>query len=289
MPKSLLLFICLFLLLLATGTTPASDILKERRWAEQLKDGLVTGEPVWLQAGGREVFAIYTPTDLAMRRGGVILLHGRGAHPDWPEVISPLRQQLPEAGWATLSVQMPILDDESEMERYLPLFPEAYERIDAAIAHLQSQGFLNIALVGHSLGAAMGAAYLASGRPEAQAIRAFVGIGMGQYAQDTQAPAHTPASLAKINIPVLDLYGELDFEGVRDSAGERATAARQAGNKAYRQRSAPGADHFFTGLDTALAQQVRSWLAKNAPAVQLQTKDISLTPAMEGKTSATKP
>lgn len=287
MPLALRL-LCL-LPLFFTGPGQASDILKERRWAEQLKDDLVVGEALWLKVNQREVFSIYTPTELDKRRGGVILLHGRGAHPDWPEVINPLRQNLPEAGWVTLSVQMPILDGESETERYLPLFPEAYDRIGAAIAHLQSQGILNIALVGHSLGAAMGAAYLATERPENQAIRAFVGIGMGQYPQASTSPAHTPASLGKINIPVLDLYGELDFEGVKASAEARASAARQAGNKTYRQRKVPGADHFFTGLDNALVSTVRSWLTKHAPAVQMQRKDINLAPTGEGEPSAAKP
>jgi pimeloyl-ACP methyl ester carboxylesterase len=278
--------LCLILLVVLSGVTQGSDILKERRWAEQLKDSLVAGEPVWLKVNGREIFSIYTPAGHEKRRGGVILLHGRGAHPDWPEVINPLRLGLPEAGWATLSVQLPILDGETDTQRYLPLFPESFDRINAAIVYLQNQGMLNITLVGHSLGAAMGAAYLATERPETKAIRAFVGIGMGQYPQDPTAPAHTPASLRKITIPVLDLYGDLDLQGVIAAAEARATAAKAVGNGDFRQRRAPGADHFFTGLDTTLVSWVSGWLTKNAPAVQVQTEDIGKTPMLEGETSA---
>jgi hypothetical protein len=36
-----------------------------------------------------------------------------GAHPDWPEVIQPLHSGLPESGWTTLSVQMPILANDA--------------------------------------------------------------------------------------------------------------------------------------------------------------------------------
>jgi len=265
--------ITLFLLTTCLWSLPAtaSDILKEQRWASQLTDQLVIGEPVRLQAGAREIFAIYTPAATAERRGGVILLHGMGAHPDWPEVIAPLRQSLPESGWATLSIQMPILDNEAEIARYIPLFPEGYERINAAIAYLQAQGIHNIVLVAHSLGAAMGSAYLAAGSPESKNVRAFVGIGMNQYA-DPAAPIHTPASLAKITAPVLDLYGELDNEGVRASAQARAAAAKTAGNKAYLQVEMPGADHFFRGLDTGLVSRVGSWLSRNAPATEVSVQ-----------------
>jgi pimeloyl-ACP methyl ester carboxylesterase len=271
------------LLIVLSGICQGSDILKEQRWAAQLKEGLVVGEPLWLKAKGREVFSIYTPAGLEQRRGAVILLHGRGAHPDWPTVIHPLRLNLPESGWVTLSVQMPILDGEADTKRYLPLFPEAFDRINAAIIYLQDQGILNITLVGHSLGAAMGAAYLATERPETQAIRAFVGIGMGRYPQDPTAPAHTPTSLEKITLPVYDLYGELDFPGVKGSAGARAEAAKRAGNRSFRQRQAPGADHFFTGLDTTLVSWVRAWLNKYAPGKQVPTKKVGLTPRLGGE------
>lgn len=269
MPNHRIIMLFLLSIPLYCQGVAASDILKEQRWASQLADGLVVGEAVRLKVGPREVFAIYTPAVTVARRGGVILLHGMGAHPDWPEVIAPLRRELPEAGWTTLSIQMPILDNEAEMARYLPLFPESYERIAAAIAYLQAQGIHNIVLIGHSLGAAMGAAYLAAGSAESHAVRAFVGIGMNQYT-DPQAPAHTPTSLAKLTIPVLDLYGALDNAGVRASAQARALAAKKAGNEAYLQVEMPGADHFFRGLDHSLVRRVGSWLRRNAPAVELK-------------------
>lgn len=255
---------------LCSLSATASDILKEQRWASQLTDGLLVGSAIQIKAGARDVFAIYTPATTTQRRGGVILLHGMGAHPDWPEVISPLRRELPDSGWTTLSIQMPILDNEAEMSRYLPLFPEGYERIGAAIAYLQAQGIHNIVLVGHSLGAAMGAAYLAASSPESQAVRAFVGIGMNQY-DDPETPAHTPASLAKITIPVLDLYGELDNAGVRASAQPRARAAKKI-NNTYLQVEMPGADHFFRGLDNSLVSRVASWLRRNAPTTEVNVE-----------------
>ncbi len=241
--------------LAVAGTTAASDIDKERRWAEQLQDQLVVGEPVRLTAEQQDFFALYTPAIGKLQRGGVILLHGLGAHPDWPDVISPLRKNLPDAGWSTLSIQLPIRPNEADFTDYPPLFPEANVRISAAIRYLQKQGLRNIVLVGHSLGAAMGAYFLAQKAPDSEAVRAFVGIGMG-HAPGTVA--HTPDSLAKMTLPVLDLYGTQDLRGVLGST--KARAASQIDNTGYRQLAIAGADHFFRGLETTLVKRVSSWL-----------------------------
>lgn len=250
------------LLFFLTGTGYASDIAKERRWAEQLKDQLMIGEALKVSAEQGDFFAIYTPGVGKIQRGGVVLLHGLGAHPDWPDVIAPLRETLPESGWDTLSIQLPVRPNEANFEDYLVLFPEANGRISAAVQHLQKQGLTNIVLVGHSLGAAMGANFLAQKAPGSDAIRAFVGIGMNQAPNTV---AHTPDSLNKITIPVLDLYGAFDLDGVLASAKARARAAKQADNTDYRQTVIPGADHFFRGLDTTLVKRVAGWLAQAAP------------------------
>lgn len=253
----------------------ASDFSKEARWASQLKDSLVVGEAVTLQAGAVEFFAIYTPdTGRVPRRGAVVLLHGLGAHPDWPDVINPLRQELPERGWATLSIQLPVRANDARPEEYPPLFPAANERISAAIDYLRQQGALNVAIVGHSLGAAMGAYFLAEASPGSETVRAFVGIGMGGR-PDTVA--YTPDNLAKIRLPVLDIYGSQDIRSVLETVEPRERAARQVQNPAYRQHKVMGADHFFRGLEDSLIKNVASWLTRYAPSTQLPN------PAAPGK------
>lgn len=261
----------LSLCLLAVWPAWGSDILKERRWAEQLTDSLLVGEALYLQAEGGDFLAVYTPAAGAKQLGGVILLHGLGAHPDWPDIISPLRQTLPESGWATLSLQLPILPNDARFEEYLPLFPAANERISAGIEHLRERGILNVALVGHSLGAAMGANFLAADSPGIDRVRAFAGIGMGQRPGTV---AHTPDTLAKIRLPVLDMYGSQDLKGVLTSAKERAKAGKRAGNTAYRQTQIMGADHFFRGLDDLLLKQVSSWLTRYAPSTEVSSDQM---------------
>lgn len=271
-PARISIFCTAFLILaLSSQAANASDFQKERRWADQLRDNLVIGDAITLQAGKVEFLAIYTPASGSTQRGGVILLHGLGAHPDWPDVIAPLRMELPERGWATLSLQMPVRPNDARFEEYPPLFQAANERISAGIQYFREQGILNVALVGHSLGAAMGAHYLAEQAAGSDRVRAFVGIGMGQHPGSV---AHTPDSVAKIAKPVLELYGSQDLKGVLESTGARKIAAQRAGNAVYQQRKVMGADHFFRGLEDSLAQMVASWLTRYAPSAQVPSSQV---------------
>ncbi|MDY0206135.1 MAG: DUF3530 family protein [Pseudomonas sp.] len=53
--------------------------------------------------------ALFIPANVAKPRGMVILLPGADESFDWPVVIGPLRRKLPDAGWHTLSINLPQL------------------------------------------------------------------------------------------------------------------------------------------------------------------------------------
>ncbi len=246
-------------LLTATGLVLASDMAKEKRWADQIVDALIDGEAEWLKADGHEFLAIYTEAASGETGRAVILLHGIGVHPDWPQVIHPLRVGLVEHGWSTLSLQLPVLAGDAKGADYAPLFDAVAPRIDAGVAFLAEQGAKEIVLVGHSLGAAMAAYYLSTGeRP----IAALVGIGMIAGASDPRMD--NARLLEKIHIPTLDLYGSEDIDRVKGTAAQRVRAARGAGNEGYRQVKVAGADHFFDGKEPELVDTVSRWL-KEAP------------------------
>ena len=187
-------------------------------------------------------------------------MHGIGVHPDWPDIIQPLRSELPSHGWATLSIQMPVLPNEADYKAYAPLYAEVPARINAAMAHLKKQGYQNIVLIAHSLGSGMAASYLANGGK----ATAFVAIGLDGLVELQEPRMDHAGFLTKIRIPMLDLYGSQDLEGVRNSADDRAQAANKAGNKNYRQVKVTGANHFFQGLEADLVSRVKSWLAQFA-------------------------
>jgi dienelactone hydrolase len=232
----------------------ASDLAKEKRWADQIVEFLIDGEAEWLTADGQEFLSIYTESTQDTTRGGIIVVHGSGVHPNWQDIVHPLRTRLPEQGWATLSIQMPVLHNEAEYHEYAPLFSEVPGRMKAAVQYLKDKDIDHIVIVAHSLGTTMSAYYLASS--DASDIHSFVAIGMPGAREDERM--NNLISLKKISIPMLDLYGSKDNENILESAGERKSAA--AHNKKYSQQVVDGANHFFVNKNDELVSTVGEWL-----------------------------
>jgi len=245
----------LALCLLVALPVVASDKAKEARWAGQVVDQLIDGDAVWLNAGDDRFLGIVTEPDDAPR-GAVLVLHGIGVHPDWPQVIYPLRVGLAERGWLTLSLQMPILPNEAEDKEYLPLLAEVTPRIEAGLAYLAERAVAPVTLVAHSMGATM-ASYHLRDAAAGGSITAFVAIGMSGIPNG--GDGDVAESLRRIGIPILDIYGERDLDSVLSLAGKRREAA--AGNAAYRQEVSPGTDHFFNDSEEVLVERVDGWLA----------------------------
>ena len=256
-PPTFMAFFSVTILVLSfmTSSAIASDLAKEKRWAEQISDSLLDGDTVMLNDGKNDFLAIDTRAEDA-KDVGIIVIHGIGIYPDWPTVIQPLRVELAALGWNTLSLQMPILGNDASSEDYAPLMKDAPERIDAGIRYLFKEGAKKVVIVAHSMGAHMASYYLAHKNVymEAQTetpIIAYIGIGMGS--EDIQ-------HLANIKLPVLDLMGEKDLADVLASAPKRLKAASH--NKAYQQKIVSGADHFFEEMDDVLVETVKSALLK---------------------------
>lgn len=243
--SSRLLALCALALLIALPAAAREpDYSREKRWADEITPAILVGDPVYLaQKNGHQYLALWAPNPRAV--AGVIVVHGLGVHPDWG-LINPLRSQLYEQGYATLSVQMPVLMAEMRADTYPPLFPEAAERLAAAVTFLRGKGLKKVAIVSHSLGSRM-TNYFLNHAGDAR-LDAWVTIGiLGEFTQ-----ADTFKS------PVLDLYGEKDLPAVLDHAGKRAAAIRRI--RGSGQIEVAGADHFFTGLENELIRQVRLFL-----------------------------
>ncbi len=238
---------------IVTFNAQASDLAKEKRWADQVVDAILDGEAIYLNDGHSDFLGIYTEAGEDKARA-VIIMHGTGIHPDWQQVIQPLRVGLTEHNWNTLSIQMPILPNEAEYIDYAPLYDEVAPRIEAAIQYLKNNGSKNIVLVGHSQGASMSAYYLSTSK---QDVSGFIAIGMAAFAKDPRM--NCIKLLGKITVPTLDLFGNEDLDPVLNSQKQRAAAAKSAGNKRYEQKEITG-NHFFDGNEDALIETVAKWL-----------------------------
>jgi len=234
-------------LLLALVASPASsiDYAREQRWADEITPGIVIGDPIHLALpSGRKFLAIYEqPTK---PRAAVIVVHGAGLHPDWG-LINVLRSKLPESGYATLAVQMPVLAAEVRADGYGATLPEATARLAVAVEFLRGKGHARIAIVAHSLGATMSNHFLAATPAPRIDAWASLGINTGEFVMPE-----------RLQLPVLDLYGERDFPAVLAGVARRGAVLQKLRGSA--QVQVAGADHFFAGHEDAMVRWVREFL-----------------------------
>ena len=236
---------CAFLILAGAladaGAT--ADYAREERWAQEIVPSLVVGDVVYLATVTRSrVLAILTLPS-GKPKGGVVVVHGLGVHPDWG-LIGGLRTRLADAGFATLSVQMPVLSANATRGDYRETLPEAGDRIAAAIAYLHVKDIAKIAIVSHSMGATMANVYLA--RPNAYHVDAWIPVGM--FATFAAPPREA----------LLDILAENDFTDVLAAAPRRASVLRKDG--CSKQVTIEGADHYFDSRQPELAATIAMFL-----------------------------
>ncbi len=236
------------LLIVSASASAASDYAREKKWADEVTPGMVVGDPLYLtQKNGHKFLGIYTEADKA--RMGVVVVHGIGIHPDWG-MIGTLRQRLPDHGYATLSIQMPILAVDAKSEAYAAHFPEAVERLQLAVAYLKGKGHKRIAIVSHSMGSRMAHPYMARNPAE---VNAWASLGMPAALGTGAAIPYTG-----IKAPVLDLYGANDLEQVLAGAAQRKASLK--GNPASKQVVIADTDHFFADREDAMVKSVKDFL-----------------------------
>ena len=235
-----------------SAVTP--DYARERRIAEQIEPGIFDGEPVWLNAGGREFLSVHIAVEDP--HGAVLLLHGRDVSPEEQELIGPLRVGLAEAGWTTLALQMPVLAKGSTYHDYLPVLRFAHARIEAGIAYLKSRGAQRIFLAAHSCGAHMANDWFNhAGDPE---VDGYIAMGLG--ATDAGQDLRTPFPIGELKIPVLDIYGSEEFPRPLEMVPARRELLERNGHSGSLQMPVPGADHYFRGYGEEMTRLLGQWL-----------------------------
>ena len=245
------------------------DYQREARLIAEAEAGLFDGEVIYLQAGEREVFALLSESEPYSERlnGALILLHGRGFHPDWPQVVGPLRERFAENKVSTLSVQMPVLARDAKYYDYLKIVPESFTRIEAAVNYLHERGYRWIGVIAHSCSVHMTMAWFKDSGDGM--IDAYVGIGMG--ATDFRQPMLELFPIEAMTVPILDIYGEQDYPAVTNKAEERLVAIRSAGHPRSNQVSIEGADHFFEDYEDELFEVVSGWVLE-----RMQDESLSI-------------
>ena len=248
MPRSYTVGLCLSIVAATSTWAFAQDYAREKRWADEIVPALVVGDAIYIQQtrgknSAHKFLALFTEAPAA--KTAIVLAHGVGVHPDH-SLIGALRQKLNDAGFATLSIQMPVAASDAKVEDYYPVvFDEAAHRIDLAARWLQAKGYKQIVLQSHSMGAWMANEYLIN--TDASPFQAWICMGV-------TGRILSPGS---VKLPTLDIYGENDLEPARRAAPMRRMMKLFMASGSE-QVEVPGADHFYAGKENeATAAVVR--------------------------------
>ena len=207
--------------------------------------------------------AVSSPSSRQSQRdqshGGIILLHDQGTSANSLELIRPLRLGLSQAGWDTLSLQLPSAPRDQIVASSQSRRTIILGRLQAGLAWLKARKSLNQAIIAQG-DSGEPALKFASEKPPRE-LRALVLVS--SRIEPAKADGVTDA-LVGIRLPVLDIYAERDHATVLDAAQARRHAAAGRKDKQYSQAEVPGAVPGFFGLEDSLLSRVRGWLAVNA-------------------------
>ncbi|WP_426414698.1 DUF3530 family protein [Aestuariirhabdus sp. LZHN29] len=252
----------------------------EARTNRELMAHYPRGEVVELPLQQGTLIALYQQRRSSKDRGGVILVAARGQHPDWPQLIAPLRKQLPDQGWHSLSLAPPPLPAPTPPEEAAGASSEIpvsasdaagnsleqelrkvalreYQqllgaRISAAREHLSELGVTPqvLLLVGDS--AAPAVAALAE---EKSAFAALVFINA-----ENDPEGELVKLLQQTPTLTLDLY-----YGHRQqaAAAERLAAAQRANNRHYYPVQLSGPQNSVDASGERLLKRIESWLKRH--------------------------
>ena len=147
----------------------------------------------------------------------VLFLHGRGLNPNAQNLAYPARVGMSDS-YNTYSLQLPVLKKQSTYLEYTKIFYDSDERILSAIKHIDDKNKKMI-IIAHSCGVHMLMSYIRS-KNLSKNVSSLVLIGSGAVDKGEKLIYEYPYD--KIKVPVLDLYGENDFDLVLKKSAERS-------------------------------------------------------------------
>jgi hypothetical protein len=242
-------------------------------------------EVVSLPGTNQDYYGLFLEESTGSPQGGVLILHDNQQHGHWPDIIAPLREYLPQHGWATLTIELPdeparqriarskptdqpslSISEEENVPTAIPeeaitLVPvqykqESQQRISAAMEYLRSKGQLNLVIIGYGIGAAWAIDYLAQQNKKGLALVTI--DAMPNQDNDTQMLQQ----LAELQNPFLDLMQPKKSYVLKKGKARRAIMQRNQ-NKKYQQIITSNVASYRNN-ENSTNRRIRGWLKTNA-------------------------
>lgn len=192
-----------------------------------------------LQAEGSDFLTLHRKALTGDQQGCAILLHSDNEHPNWPTVISPLRNALPKYSWCTLSIEIPDITKRAkavetpsanstaptQTEPLLPNQNVVFARIQATISSAKAEGNKQFVFIGYGTGAAYAMHFLAQNKTMGDAL-----ILIDIKSPRTVSDYFLAQDLSLIEQPVLDTYFDRSAEAHRFSVWRKQAANQRKGD-----------------------------------------------------------
>lgn len=204
-------------------------------------------------------------------QGCIILMHGNNEHPDWPNVIHPVRMKMVQYSWCTLSIEIPdykekeslslIPSDKKETAKLdvkLPNEDIVFGRLNAAIGFANQQGISNISLLGYGSGATYALKYSVEKQLNTGAL-ILVSVSLPEPA----SPFNLAKLLASGQQPTLDYYIRPNQYNQQYAKARRiAMQQRKDPSPTYTQVKVTSNSQFAID-ENQLIQRIRGFLKQN--------------------------
>ena len=185
----------------------------------------------------------------------VLFLHGRGLSPNEQDLAYPVRVTMSDL-YNTYSLQLPVLKKQSTYLEYTKIFYDSDERILSALEHIHKKNN-KIIIIAHSCGVHMLMSFIQN-KNLSKNISSLVLIGSGAVDKGQKLIYEYPYD--KIKIPILDLFGESDFNLVLKTASKRKQLIKETSLKSQ-QIKIKSSDHYHTDNSVGVITSVKKWLS----------------------------
>ena len=185
----------------------------------------------------------------------VLFLHGRGLSPNEQNLAYPVRVTLSNL-YNTYSLQLPVLKKQSTYLEYTKIFYDSDERILSALEHIHKKNN-KIIIIAHSCGVHMLMSFIQN-KNLTNNISSLVLIGSGAVDKGEKLIYEYP--YGKIQVPILDLFGENDFNLVLKNANKRKQLIKETSAKSQ-QIKIKSSDHYHTDNSERVITFVKKWLS----------------------------
>ena len=243
----------LSIILISCQAEIVPDYDREQNIKDQILDYIIDADLVTLQSSIGNEFILMENLN-SNSSTSILLLHGRGSHPDEPNIMNPLRTNLDMT--SIYSLQLPVLSKGKTYREYSSIFKYSTNRIQQAINYIVDNNNNDIIIIAHSCGVHMLMDYIE--KFSTNYITAVILIGAG--AVDKNESMAEPYPYESIKIPVLNIYGENDHGSVLHNALIFNEFTQTTFHKKSEQIKIIGSNHDHIDNQKILLDIVKKWL-----------------------------